>query len=52
VQDVLDSILPGLLPLALTLLVAWMLRKGTNPLLIIFGIFLIGIGGYWIGFLG
>ncbi|MED4141036.1 mannose/fructose/sorbose PTS transporter subunit IID [Priestia megaterium] len=51
VQDVLDSILPGLLPLALTLLVAWMLRKGTNPLLIIFGIFLIGIGGYWIGFL-
>ncbi|MED4208764.1 mannose/fructose/sorbose PTS transporter subunit IID [Priestia megaterium] len=52
VQDVLDSILPGLLPLALTLLVAWMLRKGTNPLLIIFGIFLIGIGDYWIGFLG
>ncbi|MCM3021319.1 mannose/fructose/sorbose PTS transporter subunit IID [Priestia megaterium] len=52
VQDVLDSILPGLLPLALTLLVAWLLRKGTNPLLIIFGIFLIGIGGYWIGFLG
>ncbi|WP_144645225.1 mannose/fructose/sorbose PTS transporter subunit IID [Priestia megaterium] len=52
VQDVLDSILPGLLPLALTLLVAWMLRKGTNPLLIIFVIFLIGIGGYWIGFLG
>ncbi|PGK31600.1 PTS mannose transporter subunit IID [Priestia megaterium] len=52
VQDVLDSILPGLLPLALTLLVAWMLRKGTNPLLIIFSIFLIGIGGYWIGFLG
>ncbi|MBE5099793.1 mannose/fructose/sorbose PTS transporter subunit IID [Priestia aryabhattai] len=52
VQDVLDSILPGLLPLVLTLLVAWMLRKGTNPLLIIFGIFLIGIGGYWIGFLG
>ncbi|NER42856.1 PTS mannose transporter subunit IID [Bacillus megaterium NBRC 15308 = ATCC 14581] len=52
VQDVLDSILPGLLPLALTLLVAWMLRKGTNPLLIIFGIFLIGIGGYWVGFLG
>jgi PTS system fructose-specific IID component len=52
VQDVLDSILPGLLPLALTLLVAWMLRKGTNPLLIIFGIFLIGLGGYWIGFFG
>lgn len=52
VQDVLDSILPGLLPLGLTLLVAWMLRKGTNPLLIIMGIFLIGILGYWVGFLG
>ncbi|MED4072880.1 mannose/fructose/sorbose PTS transporter subunit IID [Priestia endophytica] len=52
VQDVLDSILPGLLPLALTLLVARMLRKGTNPLLIIMGIFLIGILGYWGGFLG
>ncbi|MFP3728647.1 mannose/fructose/sorbose PTS transporter subunit IID [Priestia filamentosa] len=52
VQDVLDSILPGLLPLGLTLLVAWMLRKGTNPLLIIMGIFSIGILGYWGGFLG
>ncbi|KAB2493443.1 mannose/fructose/sorbose PTS transporter subunit IID [Priestia endophytica] len=52
VQDVLDSILPGLLPLALTLLVARMLRKGANPLLIIMGIFLIGILGYWVGFLG
>lgn len=52
VQDVLDSILPGLLPLGLTLLVAWMLRKGTNPLLIIMGIFAIGILGYWGGFLG
>ncbi|MCK2005532.1 mannose/fructose/sorbose PTS transporter subunit IID [[Brevibacterium] frigoritolerans] len=52
VQDVLDSILPGLLPLVLTLLVAQMLRKGTNPLLIIMGIFSIGILGYWVGFLG
>ncbi|KYG27786.1 mannose/fructose/sorbose PTS transporter subunit IID [Priestia endophytica] len=52
VQDVLDSILPGLLPLALTLLVARMLRKGANPLLIIMAIFLIGILGYWVGFLG
>ncbi|MCM2534495.1 mannose/fructose/sorbose PTS transporter subunit IID [Neobacillus pocheonensis] len=52
VQNVLDSILPGLLPLGLTLLVAWMLRKGANPLLIILGIFVIGILGYWTGFLG
>ncbi|TWD94541.1 PTS system D-fructose-specific IID component (F6P-forming, Man family) [Neobacillus bataviensis] len=52
VQNVLDNILPGLLPLGLTLLVAWMLRKGANPLLIILGIFAIGILGYWSGFLG
>lgn len=52
VQNVLDNILPGLLPLGLTLLVAWMLRKGANPLLIIMGIFVIGILGYWGGFLG
>ncbi|MDR7002666.1 mannose/fructose/sorbose PTS transporter subunit IID [Neobacillus niacini] len=52
VQNVLDSILPGLLPLGLTLLVAWMLRKGANPLLIILGIFVIGILGYWTGLLG
>lgn len=52
IQNVLDNILPGLLPLGLTLLVAWMLRKGANPLLIILGIFVIGILGYWTGFLG
>ncbi len=51
VQNVLDSIMPGALPLGLTLLVAWMLRKGVNPLLIICGIFVIGILGYWAGFL-
>nr|MDH3153740.1 PTS system mannose/fructose/sorbose family transporter subunit IID [Bacillus licheniformis] len=51
VQNILDSIMPGVLPLGLTLLVAWMLRKGVNPLLMIFGIFIIGIVGYWAGFL-
>lgn len=51
VQNILDSIMPGALPLGLTLLVAWMLRKGVNPLLIICGIFIIGILGYWAGFL-
>lgn len=51
VQNILDSIMPGVLPLGLTLLAAWMLRKGVNPLLMIFGIFIIGIVGYWAGFL-
>jgi PTS system fructose-specific IID component len=51
VQNVLDNILPGLLPLGLKFLVTWMLRKGANPLIIILGIFVIGILGYWVGFL-
>ncbi|NRD78942.1 PTS system mannose/fructose/sorbose family transporter subunit IID [Bacillus sp. BRMEA1] len=51
IQNVLDSIMPGMLPLALTILVAWMLRKGVNPLLLILGIFVIGIVGYWSGIL-
>lgn len=51
VQNVLDSILPGVLPLILTLFVAWLLRKNVNALLIIVGIFIIGILGYWVGLL-
>ncbi|MGX7196036.1 PTS system mannose/fructose/sorbose family transporter subunit IID [Enterococcus olivae] len=52
VQDVLDSILPGLLPLLLTLFVAWLLKKNVSPLLIILVIFVIGIAGKAFGFLG
>lgn len=52
VQDVLDSIMPGLLALLLTLFVSWLLKKNVNPLLIIIVIFIIGIAGKAFGFLG
>ncbi|MCJ1980265.1 MAG: mannose/fructose/sorbose PTS transporter subunit IID [Lactococcus sp.] len=52
VQNVLDSIMPGMLALGLTLFVAWLLKKGVNPLLIIIVIFAVGILGYAGGVLG
>ena len=44
--------MPGMLALGLTLFVAWLLKKGVNPLLIIIVIFIIGILGYAGGVLG
>lgn len=52
VQDVLDSIMPGILGLLLTLFVSWLLKKGVSPLLIILVIFIVGIAGKAFGFLG
>lgn len=52
VQDVLDSLIPGLGPLALTFLSMWLLRKGVSPIVQIFGMFAVGILGYWAGILG
>ncbi|MDO4927839.1 MAG: PTS mannose transporter subunit IID [Corynebacterium sp.] len=51
VQDILDSLLPGLVPLLLTFLCMWLLRKKINAIWIIFGMFAIGILGYWGGVL-
>ncbi|EOT27903.1 PTS system mannose/fructose/sorbose family transporter subunit IID [Enterococcus saccharolyticus] len=52
VQNVLDSIMPGMLALVLTLFVAWLLKKNVSPLLIILVIFAVGIAGKAFGFLG
>lgn len=52
VQNILDSIMPGMLALGLTLVVAKLLKKNVSPLLIIVAIFAIGIVGYGIGLLG
>ena len=52
VQDVLDSIMPGMLALILTLFVSWLLKKNVSPLLIILVIFVVGIAGKAFGFLG
>ena len=51
VQDILDTLLPGLAALLLTFLCMWLLRKKINAIWIIFGMFAIGIFGYWGGIL-
>lgn len=51
IQSVLDSLAPGLIPLGITLLVWWMLRKKVNTVWIIVAIFLVGILGYYTGIL-
>lgn len=51
-QDVLDSLAPGLIPLGITLLVWWMLKKKVNTVWIIIAIFIVGIAGYYLGILG
>jgi len=51
VQTILDSLMPGLVPLLLTFGSMWLLRKKVNPLWIILGFFALGILGYWLGFL-
>ena len=50
-EDVLDKIMPGLLPLAYTFLMYYLLRKGKSPLLLIGITLLVGIIGRYIGLL-
>jgi PTS system mannose-specific IID component len=50
--DILDQLMPGLVPLLLTFACMWLLRKKVNPLWIIVGFFVIGIAGYAVGLLG
>ncbi|ADL69322.1 MULTISPECIES: PTS mannose transporter subunit IID [Thermoanaerobacterium] len=51
VQDILDQLLPGLLPLLLTFATMSLLKKKVNAIWIIFGFFAIGILGYALGIL-
>ena len=48
VQNVLANLMPGLPALGMTFLCMYLLRKGVNALWLIFGIFGIGILGYWL----
>ncbi|MDD2414323.1 MAG: PTS system mannose/fructose/sorbose family transporter subunit IID, partial [Eubacteriaceae bacterium] len=50
-QDNLDSLIPGLVPLLLTLLCMWLLKKKVSPIVIILGLFVVGILGHLIGLL-
>ncbi|WP_225639633.1 PTS mannose transporter subunit IID [Candidatus Profftia sp. (ex Adelges kitamiensis)] len=51
VQNILDQLMPGLIPLILTFGCMWLLCKKVNALWIIIGFFLIGIFGCWSGLL-
>lgn len=48
-QKLLDQLVPGLLPLALTLLCVWLLRHRVKPLWLLVGVLLVSIVGYWLG---
>ncbi|MFQ1006135.1 PTS system mannose/fructose/sorbose family transporter subunit IID [Gilliamella sp. CG22] len=50
-QNNLDQLIPGLVPLLLTFLCMWLLRKKVSPILIILGLFVVGIAGHVIGLL-
>ncbi len=50
--DVLDKIMKGLLPLLLTLAIWWLLSKRRSPLVIIGVIFVLGIDGVLLDWLG
>ena len=51
-QDNLDSLIPGLAALLLTLFCMWLLKKKVSPIVIILGLFVVGILGHVIGLLG
>ena len=48
-QDNLDKLVPGLAALLLTFLCMWLLKKKVSPILIIFGLFIVGIVGHVVG---
>ncbi|PAY51269.1 PTS system mannose/fructose/sorbose family transporter subunit IID [Ligilactobacillus salivarius] len=48
-QDNLDQLIPGLAALLLTFLCMWLLKKKVSPIVIILGIFIIGIIAHVIG---
>ncbi|ELX8378021.1 PTS mannose transporter subunit IID [Providencia vermicola] len=51
IQDILNDLMPGLVPLLLTFACMWLLRRKVNPLWIIIGFFGLGILGAWLKFL-
>ena len=48
-QNNLDALIPGLVPLLLTLLCMWLMKKGVSPIVIILALFAVGIGAHLIG---
>lgn len=52
IQTMLDQLMPNSIPLCLTFLCIYLLRKGISTLAIMMGLFIFGIFGYWAGVLG
>lgn len=50
-QDNLDALIPGLAGVLLTLLCMWLLKKKVSPIIIILGLFVVGILGHLAGLL-
>ena len=50
-QNNLDQLIPGLAALALTMFCMFLLKKKVSPIIIILGLFVVGIGGHLIGLL-
>ncbi|WP_409021994.1 PTS system mannose/fructose/sorbose family transporter subunit IID [Dellaglioa sp. P0083] len=50
-QNNLDQLIPGLAALLLTFLCMWLLKKKVSPIVIILGLFIVGIGGHVLGIL-
>ena len=48
-QDNLNSLIPGFVPLLLTLLCMWLLKKNVSPIVIIIALFIVGIAGHVVG---
>ena len=46
-QDNLNQLIPGLAGLLITFLCMWLLQKKVSPIVIIFGLFVVGILGRW-----
>ena len=51
IQEILNNLIPGVVPLLLTLGVYRLIKKGKNPVLIILGTIVISILLVWIGVL-
>ncbi|MFC6290055.1 PTS system mannose/fructose/sorbose family transporter subunit IID [Levilactobacillus angrenensis] len=50
-QSLMDQLLPGLIPLLLTLGCVWLLRRHVKPLWLLLGVFVLGLVGYSLGIL-
>ena len=50
-QNNLDQLIPGLVPLLLTFFCMWLLRKKVSPIIMILALFLVGVTGHVIGLL-